>query len=110
MRVSSSSRTLSNWLCRLWDRVTFNFFLNWMVNYNFSDQDYDAMRSVRYQHPEYLSSTDSVVVALRRLVTEHGRGLKHEIEVSEETTAERLVAVAERSFAVGDGDTDSLDR
>ena len=42
-----------------------------MYFFNFSDQDYDAMRSVRYQYPEYLSSTDNPVVALRKLVTEH---------------------------------------
>jgi phenylpropionate dioxygenase-like ring-hydroxylating dioxygenase large terminal subunit len=90
----------SNWLGRLYDRVTFHLFLNWMINYNFSDQDYDAMRSARYQYPEYLSSTDSVVVALRRLVSEHGRGIKHDVEVVEETTAERLVAAAEQAFAV----------
>jgi hypothetical protein len=33
-----------------------------------------------------------VVVALRRLVAEHGRGQKPSIDLVEETTAERLVA------------------
>jgi hypothetical protein len=78
---------------RFYDKVTFKLFLEWMYFFNFSDQDYDAMRSCRYQYPEYLSSTDSVVVALRRLVAEHGRGLSR-LEVAEETTAERLVAEA----------------
>jgi hypothetical protein len=63
-----------------------------LQNYNFSDQDYDAMYSVRYQYPEYLSATDSHVVAERRLITEHARGLKRSVPVAEMTTAEHLVA------------------
>jgi hypothetical protein len=56
------------------------------------------MRSCRYQYPEYLSSTDSVVVALRRLVAEHGRGNERDVAVVEETTAERLVRESEELF------------
>jgi hypothetical protein len=89
-----------SWLGRVYDRVTFKFFLNWMINYNFSDQDYDAMRSCRYQYPEYLSSTDSVIIALRRLVGERARGAKQGVAVVEETTAERLVAEADRMFGL----------
>ena len=50
------------------------------------------MYSARYQYPEYLSATDSHVVAQRRLITEHARGLKRALEVAEMTTAEHLVA------------------
>ena len=78
-----------------WDRLSYTFFLNWMIHFNFSDQDYDAMRSARYQHPEYLSSTDNPVVALRRMVTENARGVQRRLEVKELTTAERLVAEAD---------------
>jgi len=64
--------------------------LEWLIHFNFSDQDYDAMRSARYQYPEYLSSTDSPVIGLRKLVTQHARGLKKTMEINEETTAERI--------------------
>ena len=50
------------------------------------------MYSARYQYPEYLSATDSHVVAQRRLITEHARGLKRAVQVAEMTTAEHLVA------------------
>ncbi len=76
---------------RLWERVSFKLYRNWIYHYNFSDQDYDAMRSCRYQHTEYLSATDSHLVAERRLITEHARGIKRSVAVNEMTTAERLV-------------------
>ena len=44
------------------------------------------------RNPEYLSATDSHVVAQRRLMTEHARGLKRPVQVAEMTTAEQLVA------------------
>jgi hypothetical protein len=52
------------------------------------------MRSTRYQYPEYLSATDSHVVAQRRLMTDYARGSEKfkSVEVAEETTAEKLVA------------------
>jgi len=86
-------------LGRLYDRVTFPF-LNWMIHFNFSDQDYDAMRTAQYQYPEYLSSTDNCVIALRRLVTQHARGLEGAVDVVEETTAEKLVYEADKAFGV----------
>ena len=49
---------------------------NWILHCNFSDMDYDAMRSVRYQYPEYLSATDNYMVMLRWLIREHARGFK----------------------------------
>lgn len=88
-----------NWLGRLYDRATFPF-LNWMIHFNFSDQDYDAMRTAQYQYPEYLSSTDNCVIALRRLVTEHARGVERTIEVAKQTTAEKLVYEADRALGV----------
>jgi len=39
-----------------------------------------------------VSATDSHVVAQRRLITEHARGLKRSVQVAEMTTAEQLVA------------------
>jgi len=78
-------------LTHIWEKVSFKLYRNWFYHYNFSDQDYDAMRSCRYQFPEYLSATDSHLVAERRLITEHARGIKRDVEVSAMTTAERLV-------------------
>ena len=81
---------------RIYDRVTFALYLKWMLFFNFSDQDYDAMRSSRYQYPEYLTSTDNCVVMLRRFVTEHGRGLKRQVQVADQTSAEKLVYEADK--------------
>ena len=58
---------------RLWSGVTWPY-RNWELNFNFRNQDYDAEKYVQYASPEYLSSTDSVVVAMRRLFVEHARG------------------------------------
>jgi phenylpropionate dioxygenase-like ring-hydroxylating dioxygenase large terminal subunit len=86
------SRRVRTHAGRFWQRLAFHLYRNWLQNYNFSDQDYDAMYSARYQYPEYLSATDSHVVAQRRLITEHARGLKRSVQVAEMTTAEQLVA------------------
>jgi hypothetical protein len=85
------ARRVETPLGRAWARFSFHAYRNWLGHYNFSDQDYDAMRSCRYQYPEYLSATDSHVVAERRLVVEHGRGVKKSIEVNDLTTAEKQV-------------------
>jgi len=77
---------------RLWERLSYVLYRNYLFHYNFSDQDYDAMRSTMYQYPEYLSATDSHVVAQRKLIVEHGRGLKANVAVGDMTTAEKLVA------------------
>tara|TARA_B100001750_G_C15131220_1_gene409901 strand:- start:99 stop:443 length:345 start_codon:yes stop_codon:yes gene_type:complete len=77
---------------RMYERLMFRLYRNWLGHYNFSDQDYDAMRSVRYQHPEYLSSTDSHVIAERRLVTMHGRGVNNSEYLADETSAEKLIS------------------
>src|SRR5581483_4586865 len=49
---------------------------DWAKNYNFRNQDVDAEMYGQYDAPEYLSSTDSVVIAMRKLFTEHARGIK----------------------------------
>jgi hypothetical protein len=85
---------------RLYERVSFRTIVEWLNHYNFSDQDYDAMRSSRWQYPEYLSATDSHVVAQRRLITEHARGLKRPVEVQDVTTAERLVVEAHELLGI----------
>ena len=67
---------MASWLGRWHEIVTFDLYRNWMLHYNFSDLDYDAMRSVRYQHPEYLSATDNYMVMLRWLIREPARDVK----------------------------------
>jgi phenylpropionate dioxygenase-like ring-hydroxylating dioxygenase large terminal subunit len=88
-------------LGRVWETLTYKLYRNWFAHYNFSDQDYDAMRSTRYQYPEYLSATDSHVVAQRRLLTDYARGAEkfRTVEVAEETTSEKLVAEYNRQVA-----------
>jgi hypothetical protein len=58
------------------------------------------MRTTRYQHPEYLSSTDSYLIMVRKLLTEHARGLQKTVAVAEETTAEKLVYESDEAFGV----------
>lgn len=62
-----------NWWGRLWERIAWVTYYNWLVNYNFSGQDNGASAPVRYWTPEYLSSTDSFLIAWRKLVTEGSR-------------------------------------
>jgi hypothetical protein len=87
-------RRSHNPLVRVWHKVSYRVIFAWLNNFNFSDQDYDAMRSCRGQYPEFLSATDSHVVAERRLVAEHGRGLDRKVAVEAVTTAEQLVVEA----------------
>lgn len=85
------SRRIKSRLGRLWERITFRLIVEFLNHYNFSNQDYDAMATCRWQYPEYLSATDSHVVAQRRLIAEHARGRTAPVEVREVTTAEQRV-------------------
>ena len=51
-------------------------FVDWSLNFNFRNQDRDAEKYCRYDLPEYLSSTDAVVIAMRKLFTEYNRDLE----------------------------------
>ena len=72
---------------------------NWLLNYNFRNPDYDAERTCQYDVPEHLSSTDSTVVAIRKLIAEYGRGATKVEEVTreEEIVAERTETVIDDS-------------
>lgn len=94
-----SSQPANRW-ARLREIVGFRLYHNWLHNYNFSDQDYDAMRSVRYQFPEHLSSTDTCTAVFRRLAAEHARGVQGKTESPAVTTAERMIAQAEREMGL----------
>ena len=87
----SRPRRIKSSLGRAFEQLKYKFAIEWLNNFNFSDQDYDAMRSCRWQYPEYLSATDAHCVAERRLIAEHARGIKRTIEVKEVTTAEAQV-------------------
>ncbi len=65
---------------------------DWAKNFNFRNQDIDAEKYGQYDAPEYLSSTDSVVIAMRKLFTEHARGVrKPEPELVAEEVGETMV-------------------
>jgi len=55
------------------ERVAWHTYFNWLVNYNFSGQDNGAAAPCRYFTPEHLSSTDSFLVMMRRMVTDKSR-------------------------------------
>ena len=91
--------TKPGFLRRMVKSVTWPY-RNWELNFNFRNQDYDAEKYTQYHLPEYLSSTDSVVVAMRRLFADHNRDVIRqrereeampEVEVMEESEAERMV-------------------
>jgi hypothetical protein len=88
------SMRLKTMLGRLYERLTYRLYRDWLFHYNFSDQDYDAMRSTRYQYPEDLSLTDSVMVTFRRVVTTQARGRKGPEEQAELTKAEKVLQEA----------------
>ena len=58
------------------------------------------MRTVRYQYPEHLSSTDTYTAAFRRIAAEHARGVKHDGTSPSLTTAEQLIAQAEKEMGL----------
>jgi phenylpropionate dioxygenase-like ring-hydroxylating dioxygenase large terminal subunit len=77
---------------------------NWMLNFNFRNPDYDAERSCQYDLPEYLSATDSTVVAIRKLVAEYARGSKEIEEVTKEEVFvdernEKVIADSKSAYA-----------
>lgn len=58
---------------RIWDRVLFTVYLNWMVNYNFSGQDQKIVEKQYYDRPETFTATDVFPLTLRRFLLENGR-------------------------------------
>jgi phenylpropionate dioxygenase-like ring-hydroxylating dioxygenase large terminal subunit len=68
---------------------------SWLNHFNFNSQDYYAMATCRYDFPEYLSATDMHVIAERRLVTEHARGIHRPEQV---TTVEKRTEEMAQEF------------
>jgi phenylpropionate dioxygenase-like ring-hydroxylating dioxygenase large terminal subunit len=58
---------------RLRDRLFFELYQNWQMNYNFSGQDADVVEYQHYDQPEKFSATDVFPLTLRRFILEHGR-------------------------------------
>jgi hypothetical protein len=86
---------------RLWKRIRWPYD-NWKGQHNFQNQDREVAESTRWDAQEFLSSTDSMVVAMRKLFVMHGRNLQP-AEVPEETTSESLVYESDRAFGVKPG-------
>ena len=89
-------------------------YRNWELNFNFRNQDYDAEKYTQYSMPEYLSSTDSVVVAMRRLFVEHNRDVQRRRqweeelpEVMGESEAEQMVREGDLKVAEASGTFDA---
>lgn len=91
----------ANVLRRFWSGMTWPY-RNWELNFNFRNQDYDAEKYTQYSMPEYLSSTDSVVAAMRRLFVEHARDVQRRREREEELPESREETAAERMVREGD--------
>ena len=64
------------WLGELWQRAWFFAYFNYWLHYNFSGADGTVAAPCRYWTEENLSSTDSHLVMLRKLVTERSRDAK----------------------------------
>ena len=100
LNVERYSRPTSR-LRRLWSGVTWPY-RNWELNFNFRNQDYDAEKYTQYSMPEYLSSTDSVVVAMRRLFVEHARDVQRRREREEEAPENLEETEADQMVREGD--------
>ena len=87
-------------LGRAWQTFSYKAVGEWLAHFNFSDQDYDAMRSCRWQYPEYLSATDNHLVAERKLAAEYGRKRWTPLEVAADTAAERQVRETAAFFGI----------
>jgi phenylpropionate dioxygenase-like ring-hydroxylating dioxygenase large terminal subunit len=86
---------------KVWRGFTWPF-RNWAHNFNFRWADVDAERTCRYDIPEYLSSSDSTVVVIRKVLAEYARGIHTAEELKaldeEGSTAEEKL-VTERNLA-----------
>lgn len=93
-----------NVLARLWERIVFFAYYNWIVHYNFSGQDGTAAAPCRYWTLEHLSLTDARVVALRKLVVEQSRDARLARALGS------TVSLAEEAAQVAPGPGDDAER
>lgn len=64
-------------------------YFNWWFHYNFSSQDGDIAAPCRYWTSEHLSSTNSHLVALRKLITEGSRDVQRSSRTAKATQEEK---------------------
>ncbi|MCI0846751.1 MAG: Rieske 2Fe-2S domain-containing protein [Chloroflexi bacterium] len=91
----------SNLLGRIYERVHFLLWHNWVQNIQFSNQDAKVMATQRYDTVEKLSGTDSEIIQWRKLlqrVAIEGRGVLKDLQ-AEHLAKEMDTTVAE-DFAV----------
>ena len=82
---------------RLMQVAWFHAYFNWWFHYNFSSQDGDVAAPCRYWTDENLSSTDSHLVMLRKLVTE---GSRDAIRAKQKGAEKAAMAVAEENIGL----------
>jgi phenylpropionate dioxygenase-like ring-hydroxylating dioxygenase large terminal subunit len=70
------TRTIKTPIMRFLFKIWFHGYLNWWYHYNFSAQDNAVAGPSRYFTEENLSATDSQLVVLRKLITDHSRDAK----------------------------------
>ena len=90
----------SGWIGRLYERVHFVLWHNWVLNIQFSNQDAKVMAPQRYDTPEKLSGTDSEIIQWRKLlqrVTSEGRGVLKELQA--EHLAKQMGTTTAEEFA-----------
>ncbi|HVB80769.1 MAG TPA: Rieske 2Fe-2S domain-containing protein [Candidatus Binataceae bacterium] len=91
-------RPKARWaVVRLMQIVWFYAYFNWWFHYNFSSQDGAVAAPCRYWADEDLSSTDSHLVMLRKLVTEGSRDVVGATQKRSEAAA---TAVAEEHLGL----------
>jgi nitrite reductase/ring-hydroxylating ferredoxin subunit len=91
------------WLSIIYEYIHFHLIHKLVIG-NFSQMDAAVMVPQRYDTPENLSPTDSEIIALRKLVTQHARGVaKQSPEALEDTHAERFAKERERELGVESG-------
>ena len=88
------------WLSIIYEYLHFHLIHKWVIG-NFSEMDAAVMVPQRFDTPENLSPTDAEIIELRRLVTEHARGVeKPSAEVMEDTEAERFAKERQADMGV----------
>ena len=72
-----------SWLGRVYERLHFILWHNWVLNIQFSNQDMRVMAPQRYDTPEKLAGTDAEIIQWRKLlqrVTSEGRQVLKELQ------------------------------
>lgn len=86
----------------LWDRLYFEVFQNWMMNYNFSGQDAKVVEHQAYDTPETFSATDVFPLTLRRLVLENARDFNPPAKAADWPTSTESGHSEDKSSQQGD--------